>query len=672
MSVVRIRPRVIRRLSGLLAGAALVAAVSTMVGLLDEHVPLPSLLTLYLLAVLPVAIVWGPAFALLVAAVSAIVFVVLFLAPVRPWVVDTAVLFPLVVIFITAAVVGELAARSRQRARESARLTDQQAALRRVATLVARATPAPEVFDAVIREVAVLSRADLARLERYEEDGTVTGVAVWSCAPVELAVGTRLGLEGLSIAGRVWETRGPARVDSFADATGPIAQEARDLGIHSSVGCPIFVAGRLWGVMAASTKRQRPFPANTEAQLAEFTELVATAIANAQSRAEITELLEDQAALRRIATLVARDTPTAEVVTAVGAEVARVLGAVGTLVVRLDADGLVTVVARTGIDQDRVAEGTRWRLEPPIALATALATGRPAGLDDLSLAPGAFGEQIRALGVRAVLAIPIVVSGRSWGALAVGTRDERFPTGTEQRLVAFTELVAIAVADSENAAQLAASRARIVAASDEARRQIERDLHDGAQQRLVALGLELRLTQNSLPPGLSEVRSGIGDMADELTEVLDELREMSRGIHPAILTEGGLGPALRTLARRSTIPVELDVRAGTRFPEPVEVAAYYAASEALTNTAKHAGASYVEILLEERRNAVWLSVKDDGAGGADPGRGTGLLGIRDRVEALGGSFEVSSSPNTGTLLQAAFPLIVAANATPTDAGYTSR
>jgi signal transduction histidine kinase len=671
MSRVRNRPRLIRLLSGLLAGAALVGAVSTIVGLLDEHVPLPSLLTLYLLAVLPVAVVWGPAFALLVAAISAAVFIILFLAPVHPLGADPAILFPLGVIFITAAVVGELAARSRQRARVSARLTDQQAALRRVATLVARATPAPEVFDAVIREVAVLSRADLARLERYEADGTVTGVAVWSCSPVELAVGTRISLEGLSIAGRVWETGGPVRVDSFAHATGPIAREARDLGIRSSVGCPIIVAGRLWGVIAASTKRERPFPANTEAQLAEFTELVATAIANAESRAEITGLFEDQAALRRIATLVARDAPTAEVVTAVGAEVARVLGAAGTLVVRLDSDGLVTIVACTGgLDAGGLAPGTRWMLEPPIALATALATGDPAGLDDLSQAEGAFAEEIRALGVRAALAIPIVVSGRTWGALAVGTRDERFPPGTQQRLVAFTELVAIAVADAENAAQLAASRARIVVASDEARRQIERDLHDGAQQRFVALGLEMRLAQSSVPPELGELRSEIGHLADELAEVLDELREMSRGIHPAILNEGGLGPALRALARRSTIPVELDVRAGTRFPEPIEVAAYYAASEALTNTAKHAGASHVEIRLEERRNVVWLSVEDDGAGGADTGRGTGLLGIRDRVEALGGSFEVSSSPNAGTLLQVAFPLLVPADGAA--GGHTSR
>jgi signal transduction histidine kinase len=656
MARVRVRASVFRWLAGLLAGAALVAGISAVVELLDEHVPVPSLLVLYLLAVLPVALVWGPGFAVLVALVSTAVFIALFLAPLHPGIADAATLFPLAVFLVTAGVVGELAARLRRRAQESGRLTDEQAALRRVAMLVARATPPGEIFDAVIREVAQISRADLARLERYEDDGTVTGVAVWSRVPVQLAVGTRFSLEGPSIAGLVQETCRPARVDSFAGSTGPLAAEAQQLGIRSSVGCPIVVAGRLWGVIAASTKSDRPFPPKTEAQIADFTELVATAIANTQSRAEVTELLEDQAALRRIATLVACDAPAEEVVSVVGAEVARVLGAAVTTIVRLDADGLVTVVCRAGPNKDRVAEGTRWRLEPPIAIATALATGEPAGLDEYSGVGGPFVEEFRSMGVRAALASPIVVSGRSWGALAAGTRERRFPAGTEQRLVAFTELVAIAVANSENATRLAASRARVVTASDEARRRIERDLHDGAQQRLVALGLELRLAQESVPPDLPELRSGIGRIADELGEVLDELREMSRGIHPAVLTEGGLGPALRALARRLAIMVEFDIRAQARFPEPIEIAAYYAAAEALTNTVKHADASYVTVLLEERLGCLCLSVQDDGSGGADPAGGSGIVGIRDRVEALGGSFEVTSRDGEGTLIEVALPL----------------
>jgi signal transduction histidine kinase len=243
------------------------------------------------------------------------------------------------------------------------------------------------------------------------------------------------------------------------------------------------------------------------------------------------------------------------------------------------------------------------------------------------------------------------------GALAVATHDERFPAGTEQRLAAFTELVAIAVADAERAAQLAASRARLIAASDEARRRIQRDLHDGAQQRIVTLGFELRLLQDALPPGLPEMRSGIGLISAELNDLLDELREISRGIHPAILSEGGLGTAFRALARRSAIPVELNLRTETRFREAVEVAAYYVVSEALTNIAKHADASHVTILLEERYGTLWLSVQDDGIGGADPAHGSGLIGIRDRVAAVGGFFEVSSPVADGTLIQACLPLV---------------
>ncbi|MDT7651502.1 MAG: hypothetical protein QOI36_2908 [Pseudonocardiales bacterium] len=656
MVYVRVRPSVFRRLSGLLAGVVLVAAVSGLIELLDEHVPVLSLLVLYLLAVLPVALVWGSAFAVAVAVASAVVFVLLFLAPVHIRIAEQQTVFPLVVFLITAVAVGQLAARSQRQAREAARLTEEQGALRRVATLVAQAAPTTEVFEAVTREVGLLCGAELARLERYEEDGSVTGVAAWSRVPARLAVGTRFALEGLSVAAQVRLTGGPVRVDGFAGASGPIAREARQLRIRWSVGCPIVVAGRLWGVIAASSRSDVPFPVKTEAQIADFTELVVTTIENAQGREEISELLENQAALRRVATLVARGAPAAEVLSTVAAEVGRVLGAVATAIVRFDPDGLVTVVARTGEHRDQVAEGSRWKLEPPDVLATALATGQPATLHDYSQIPGPFAAEMRGIGIQAAIAIPIVVAARSWGALSIGTRDERFPLGADQRMASFTELVAVAVADAESAAELAASRARVVTASDEARRQIERDLHDGAQQRLVTLGLELSLLQSSAHPDLNELRSGIARISAELTEVLDELREMSRGIHPAILSEGGLGPALRALARRAAVLVDLDLQTQARFPGPVEVAAYYVVSEALTNMTKHADASYVTVLMEERYGTMRLSVQDDGVGGADPARGSGLVGIRDRVEALGGSFEVTSPVGEGTLIQVALPV----------------
>jgi signal transduction histidine kinase len=240
--------------------------------------------------------------------------------------------------------------------------------------------------------------------------------------------------------------------------------------------------------------------------------------------------------------------------------------------------------------------------------------------------------------------------------VTVLTTRRPFPPDTADRLADFTALVATAVGNAESRAELTASRARIVAAADQARRRIERDLHDGTQQRLVSLGLGLCLAQGMVPAELPELEVEINRVADELNGVVEDLREIARGIHPAILSEGGLGPALRTLARRAAIPVELDVAAIARLPEPVEVAAYYVVSEALTNATRHAHASVVCVAVEERGDSLRLSIRDDGAGGADPARGSGLIGLRDRAEALGGSLEVSSPPGEGTLILVQLPL----------------
>jgi K+-sensing histidine kinase KdpD len=318
-----VRPSVVRWLSGLLVSVTAVALVSGLIGLLDPHVPVLSLLVLYVLAVLPVALVWGTVLAVVTSILSTAAFAYLFLPPdhsIR--VADSRELAALGVFLVTAVVMGELAARSRRVALESARLSQEQSALRRVATLVARSGPPSVVFEAVTREVGLLCDADLARMERYEADGTVTGVAVWGRVPAELAVGTRIDLDGLSIARGVAQTGEPVRVDSFGQDMGAIAREARALGIRASVGCPIVVGGRLWGVIAASTKREEPFPADTEAQIARFTELVATAIANAEAREELRALAEEQAALRRVATLVARGVGPELVFAAVAEEVA--------------------------------------------------------------------------------------------------------------------------------------------------------------------------------------------------------------------------------------------------------------------------------------------------------------------------------------------------------------
>jgi signal transduction histidine kinase len=205
-------------------------------------------------------------------------------------------------------------------------------------------------------------------------------------------------------------------------------------------------------------------------------------------------------------------------------------------------------------------------------------------------------------------------------------------------------------------AELAASRARIVAAADQTRRRIERDLHDGVQQRLVSLALDQRQAEAMVPAELPELRAQLSRVADGLAGVLEELQEISRGIHPAVLTRGGLTAALRALARRSAVPVLLELHAGTRLPEPVEVAAYYIVSEALTNTAKHAHASEVHVLVATRPGALELSIRDDGRGGADPRHGSGLIGLTDRVDALGGTIDVTSPSGAGTTLRVTLPI----------------
>ena len=270
-----------------------------------------------------------------------------------------------------------------------------------------------------------------------------------------------------------------------------------------------------------------------------------------------------------------------------------------------------------------------------------LETGRPARIDDYADASGRGAEFARRWSLGASVGVPVSVAGRLWGYIVVGsTQAEPLPAGTEARLAGFTELVTTAIANAEAQAALTASRARIVATADATRRRIERDLHDGAQQRLVSLALQLRAAQAAVPPGTGELVQQLDDMAD----VLDELREIARGIHPAVLAEGGLRPALRTLARRSAIPIDLTVQAERRLPEPIEIAAYYVVSEALTNVAKHAHASVAEVEVAVGDGVLHVRVRDDGRGGADFGHGSGLVGLKDRVEALGGRLSVQSSP----------------------------
>jgi signal transduction histidine kinase len=394
---------------------------------------------------------------------------------------------------------------------------------------------------------------------------------------------------------------------------------------------------------------------------------LAVSLDNAQLYAESRQIAGEQAALRRVATLVARAAAPREVFAAVAGEVGRLLAADLAVLDRFDPEGTLEVVGswtRTGAPAP-VPVGGRLRISGRNVTTLVYQTGRPARIDGYADgSSGAVGPVVRVAGFRSVVGAPVFVEGRLWGMVAASSRREQpLPSNTEARLASFTELVATAVANAEGRAELMASRARIVAAADETRRRIERDLHDGAQQRLVSLALKLRTAQTAVPPGLG---GPLDEAVAEANGALAELTEIARGIHPAVLTERGLGAALRTLARRSPIPVDLQVRAGQRLPEPVEVSAYYIAAEALTNAAKHSGASAVAVEVEVAGDVLRVVVRDDGAGGADLARGTGLAGLKDRVQALGGRIFLHSPPDAGTSLQAEFPL------TATNDGATSR
>jgi signal transduction histidine kinase len=552
------------------------------------------------------------------------------------------------------------------------RLADEQAALRRVATLVAGGARPTEVFTAVADELGRLigaeatfvSRVNLfsadspgvpvpgASGEREEPEGYITVVGSYGRIRDEVPVGFRVKLTPGMVMTAALRTGGPARINGEHLANGPFGAIIGRLGLRAAVATPVVAGGRYWGVTVAATSRE-DFPAGTESRTAEFMELAGMAIANAEAEQKLRELADTQASLRRLAMLVARGEPPEVLFAAVTKEVQRYFGGGTARMVRYEVDGTATLLANAGTES-HVRVGERWEGYPPTGLTvTVRRTGRAARIDDYRDVPGA--EVRLREGILSSVALPIHVNGRLWGMIAVGSGQASLPPDTEQRMTEFTELVATAVANAQSRAELITSRARIVAASDEVRRRIERDLHDGAQQRLVTLALRLRSAAEP-SSGQAELGTEIAGVAAELMGVIDDLREISRGIHPAILSKAGLRPALRALGRRSAVPVELDVRVDGRLPEPVEVGAYYVVSEMLANAAKHACASMIQVDAETSGGTLRVRVHDDGIGGATAARGSGLLGLKDRIEALGGTFSVHSPAGRGTTVSCQLPV----------------
>jgi signal transduction histidine kinase len=559
------------------------------------------------------------------------------------------------------------------------RLADQQAALRRVATLVAGGARPAEVFTSVADELGHLIGAEatfVSRVDvsspgrggpgppgspaadpsggRREAERHMTVVGSYGRVRDEVPIGFRTRLQPGMASNAAIQTRHSARINGEELANGPFGAIVGKLGMRAAIATPIVVEGRYWGVTVAATSRA-DFPAGTESRMADFMELAATAIANAQADQELRELADTQAALRRLATLIARGEPPEAVFAATTREALRHFGHGTARMIRYEPDGTATLLANEGSTGPHVRAGKPWEGYSPTGLtATVLRTGRAVRVDDYRGVPG--GEPYLREGLRSAVGMPIHVNGRLWGMIAIGSGEGPLPPDTEQRMTQFTSLVATAVTNAQNRADLMTSRARIVAAADETRRRIERDLHDGTQQQLVSLILELRMVEATVPAGLGELRSKLSRLAERLAGVSDQVREISHGIHPAILSSAGLRPALRALGRRSAVPVDINVRIDRRLPEPVEVGAYYVVSEMLTNAAKHARASVVAVDAETSGGTLRLRVRDDGTGGASPLRGSGLTGLKDRIEALGGMFSLHSPEGGGTAVCCELPV----------------
>jgi signal transduction histidine kinase len=368
-------------------------------------------------------------------------------------------------------------------------------------------------------------------------------------------------------------------------------------------------------------------------------------------------LLAEQAALRRVATMVAGSTPAPALFGRVCEELGELLAVKTTDMIRYEDDGFATVVGTwTGNDTPSFPVGERVPVEGGTVTAKLYRSGRPARVDDYDDVEGELAARLREFGIQSVVGAPIYVAGRLWGAIMVSSElAHAFPAGTEVRISSFAELVTAALANVDAREQLAASRARIVEAADAARRRIERDLHDGAQQRLVSLALSLRHLESSLEPDSQALRE-LAVARAELDAGLEELRELARGIHPSILTDRGLGAALAAVAGRSTVPVELDLDSCGKLPLSVQTTAYFVVAEALTNASKHADSDRIEVRVAAGEGHTTVEVRDNGGGGAHPARGSGLSGLTDRVSALGGTLEIESPVGVGTTIRARIPV----------------
>jgi PAS domain S-box-containing protein len=491
--------------------------------------------------------------------------------------------------------------------------------------------------------------------------------AATSVEEAALGVFSALGAAFPVRAGMLWLVDGdelrPAAAYGTETADGGVAREAlARCGLawdeRGSLAFPAVRNGEVVAVVEVGGDPEMARDAAVRGSLGGIGNQVAQFLLRLATEAELRLLVEQQAALLRVAALVTREGGEELIVDAVTEEVGRLFGAQHASTARYGDDGTAVIVG--GWNENaalREPSGFAVRLDDDTSIARVWRTGAPARVDDYATIDGPQVEYLRhKLGLRASVAAPITLGGRLWGALsAATTRPVPFPARTEERLAQFGELIAQALANAEAAGALAASRLRLLATADAERRRLERNLHDGAQQRLVALALSLRLAENRVRSDPDDAIATLAGARVELGEALEELRELARGIHPAVLSDHGLRAAIPALAARCPLPVDIDVEL-ERLPQAVEVAAYFAVSEALANVVKYAGASRVTVVAVRQDHALEVTVTDDGVGGADPSRGSGLQGLADRVDALGGSIAVASPPGGGTQVAVRLPV----------------
>lgn len=545
---------------------------------------------------------------------------------------------------------------------ELTRLADEQAALRRVATLVAEGAPAGDLFAQVATDVANLLGPEVeSAIFRYEPDDTVVCLAVrGEQVPGGVHVGAKVPVGGDNATAKVYRERRPVRFDDYSTANGVIANRAKRHGFRAAIGCPILVQGRLWGIIFVAHGAPEPFPADTEQRLTRFTELIATAIANAEAQAELERLANEQAALRRLAMLVAQGANPAEVFDAVAVELHDQTGATEVGLMRVESPTELTILSYQGQAPGLLWPRKRVKLDGESASAQVLRTGRsvrhiykPGPGDD----DGEIAELSRRGKIAVAVGAPVVVAGQVWGILTASWRmGSEPPVDAEQRLLEFAELVDTTIANADSRSQLTESRARMLSAADEARRRVVRDLHDGAQQRLVHTIITLKLAQRALGEDPERVGSLLSEALDQAEHGNADLRELAHGILPSVLTRGGLRAGVDSVVARLDLPVTMDVTS-ERLPPEIEASGYFIIAEALTNVVKHARATKTTVRAAISDSTVHIEVRDDGVGGADRD-GHGLTGLSDRAAALGGSLRIESPDGGGTALIAQLPLMV--------------